>query len=49
MLFRSPYVGRNAEILSLLQAGRPAEAAAALEVYLGESERTVLAAFARLG
>lgn len=48
-LLHAPYVGRNAEILSLLQAGRPAEAAAALEVYLGESERTVLAAFARLG
>lgn len=48
-LLHAPYVGRNAEILSLLQAGRPAEAAAALEVYLSESERTVLAAFARLG
>ena len=48
-LLHAPYVGRNADILSLLQAGRPAEAAAALEVYLGESERTVLAAFARLG
>lgn len=48
-LLHAPYVGRNAEILSLLQAGRPAEASAALEVYLSESERTVLAAFARLG
>ena len=48
-LLHAPYVGRNADILSLLQSGRPAEAAAALEVYLGESERTVLAAFARLG
>lgn len=48
-LLHAPYVGRNAEILALLQAGRPAEAAAALETYLGESERTVLAAFARLG
>lgn len=48
-LLHAPYVGRNADILSLLQSGRPAEAAAALEVYLSESERTVLAAFARLG
>lgn len=48
-LLHAPYVGRNAEILAFLQAGRPAEAAAALETYLGESERTVLAAFARLG
>lgn len=43
----APYIDRNVAILQLLEAGRPAEAAAALDAYLVQSERTVLAAYAR--
>ncbi|WP_295047562.1 GntR family transcriptional regulator [uncultured Paracoccus sp.] len=44
-----PYIDRNAQILDLLTQGQQAQAAAMLEGYLDESERVVLAAFARLG
>ena len=46
-MLHAPYVDMNEEILRRLEAGQPQEAAAALEAYLGQSERTVLAAFAR--
>ncbi len=46
-LLHEPYVEMNADILHRLEAGRPQEAAAALEAYLTQSERTVLAALAR--
>ncbi|MCO6177066.1 GntR family transcriptional regulator [Ciceribacter sp. RN22] len=45
----APYVDLNATILEQLKAGKSVEAARALEAYLERSERTVLAAFARLG
>lgn len=45
----APYVDMNTAILQRLQEGRPAEAAAALDAYLVQSERTVLAAYARRG
>lgn len=45
----APYVDLNASILEQLKAGEAAEAARALEAYLERSERTVLAAFARIG
>ncbi len=45
----APYVDLNAAILEQLKAGKSVEAARALEAYLERSERTVLAAFARLG
>ncbi|MBA1200700.1 GntR family transcriptional regulator [Pseudomonas capeferrum] len=45
----APYIDMNTAILQRLVAGRPAEAAAALEAYLVQSERTVLAAYARRG
>lgn len=48
-LLHAPYVDLNAGILAKLEEGRPAEAAAALDTYLAQSERTVLAAFARIG
>ncbi|WP_026620886.1 DNA-binding GntR family transcriptional regulator (plasmid) [Ensifer sp. WSM1721] len=44
----APYVEMNAAILAQVEAGKMAEAAAALEAYLAHSERTVLAAFARI-
>ncbi|VDS07851.1 putative HTH-type transcriptional regulator YdfH [Paracoccus haematequi] len=44
-----PYIDRNARILDLLVEGRQDQAAAMLAGYLDESERVVLAAFARLG
>lgn len=47
-LLHAPYVDMNAEILHRLEAGQPQEAAAALEAYLSQSERTVLAALARV-
>ena len=43
-----PYIDRNAEILDLLVAGKQADAAALMARYLDDSERVVLAAFARL-
>jgi DNA-binding GntR family transcriptional regulator len=47
-LLHAPYVEMNFAILETLEAGRAEEAAAALEAYLAQSERTVLAAFGRL-
>ncbi|EHS53637.1 transcriptional regulator, GntR family [Rhizobium sp. PDO1-076] len=46
-LLHAPYVDLNAAILGKLEAGDTQEAAAALETYLLQSERTVLAAFSR--
>ncbi|MCQ0093297.1 GntR family transcriptional regulator [Roseovarius sp. M141] len=42
-----PYIQMNGAILAKLTEGRPAEAAALLETYLSQSERAVLAAFAK--
>lgn len=47
-LLHEPYVGMNEDILHRLEAGQPGDAAEALEAYLGQSERTVLAALARV-
>ncbi|MCF3641067.1 GntR family transcriptional regulator [Rhizobium sp. TRM95111] len=47
-MLHAPYVDLNANILAMLEAGKPKEAAAALDAYLAQSERTVLAAFARI-
>jgi DNA-binding GntR family transcriptional regulator len=47
-LLHAPYVDLNAAILEKLEAGMTAEAAVALEAYLAQSERTVLAAFSRI-
>ena len=47
-LLHGPYVEMNAAILEKLNAGDPKGAAAALEIYLLQSERTVLAAFSRI-
>lgn len=44
-----PFVVRNAEIVERLAANEPSEAARLLERYLIDSERTVLAAYTRLG
>lgn len=44
-----PYIDRNAQILALLMQGRQAEASRLLADYLEESERAILAAFARRG
>ncbi|KKW69310.1 GntR family transcriptional regulator [Lampropedia cohaerens] len=43
----SPYVEQNAQLLQLFEAGQMAEAAQALENYLIQSERMVLAVYAR--
>lgn len=43
-----PYLEMNVAIVELLEEGKPAEATAALESYLVQSERTVLAAYGRL-
>ena len=43
----APFVDMNAEIVALLAQGRPQDAAAALEDYLNQSERTMLAALAK--
>lgn len=43
----SPYIDMNAAILQRLEAGQAQEAAQALDAYLVQSERTVLAAYAR--
>lgn len=43
----APYVDMNVKILELTEAGRYAEAAAALQEYLVHSERIVLAVYAR--
>ncbi|KQR72896.1 GntR family transcriptional regulator [Rhizobium sp. Leaf384] len=48
-LLHAPYVDLNAAILDHLEAGRTQEAADLLEAYLTQSERTVLAAFSRIG
>lgn len=47
-LLHAPYVELNAAILEKLEAGMTHEAAEALEAYLMQSERTVLAAFSRI-
>ncbi|MDT1064345.1 GntR family transcriptional regulator [Paracoccus sp. CPCC 101403] len=47
-LLHEPYIDRNADILVRLEGGDPAGAAAMLDDYLGQSERVVLQAFARL-
>ncbi len=47
-LLHAPYVDMNADILHRLEKGQPVQAALALEAYLGQSERTVLAALARV-
>ncbi len=47
-LLHAPYVEMNAAILEKLVSGDPRGAAAALEAYLLQSERTVLAAFSRI-
>ena len=47
-LLHAPYVEMNAAILEKLVAGDPKGAATALETYLLQSERTVLAAFSRI-
>ncbi|MFN4208330.1 MAG: GntR family transcriptional regulator [Agrobacterium albertimagni] len=47
-LLHAPYVEMNAAILEKLEAGDPKGAAVALEAYLFQSERTVLAAFSRI-
>lgn len=44
----APFVDRNQAILDLLEAGRPAEAAQALETYLGQAERLILSAYSPL-
>ncbi|WP_337269228.1 GntR family transcriptional regulator [Oryzifoliimicrobium ureilyticus] len=46
-LLHSPYLDLNREIVGLLEAGRPKDAARMLSDYLDRSERTVLAAFSR--
>lgn len=43
----SPYVEQNAQLLQLFEAGQMAEAAQVLENYLIQSERMVLAVYAR--
>lgn len=43
----APYVDSNTKIIELLEAGKPQEAATALNDYLVHSERIVLAAYAR--
>lgn len=47
-LFYAPYVDKNAHILALLQEGENKKAAEAMMEYIALSERTVLAAWARL-
>ncbi|MDI7861853.1 GntR family transcriptional regulator [Rhizobiaceae bacterium n13] len=47
-LLHAPYVDLNAGILAQVEAGQTREAAVALEVYLAQSERTILAAFSRI-
>ncbi len=42
-----PYVDRNLRVLALYDAGQTVEAAAILEEYLVQSERTVIAAYSR--
>ncbi|MEB4615307.1 GntR family transcriptional regulator [Leucobacter sp. M11] len=43
----APYLDQNVRILELFEAGQRAEAAALLDAYLVQSERTILAAYAR--
>jgi len=44
----APYVQKNVRILALLQAGQGAQAALAMQEYLVQSEREVLAGFTRM-
>lgn len=48
-MLHAPYIDRNAQILERLEAGDAATASVMLDEYLGQSERVVLQAFARLG
>lgn len=48
MLHR-PYIERNRQILTTLESGEPEAASRILADYLDQSERAVMAAFARLG
>lgn len=48
-LLHRPFVERNDEIVRQVEAGDRAAAVAALDRYLADSERIVLAAFTRLG
>ena len=48
-LLHSPYISMNGDILARLEGGDASGAARLLEEYLGQSERAVMAAFARLG
>lgn len=43
----APYLDQNVRILELFESGQRAEAAALLDAYLVQSERTILAAYAR--
>lgn len=47
-MLHAPYVDLNAGILARLESGQAKAAAEELEAYLAQSERTVLAAFARV-
>ncbi|GAA3147736.1 GntR family transcriptional regulator [Planomonospora alba] len=44
--FHEPFVSRNLELVELLEAGRTAEAGAALERYLDDAEELLLRAYA---
>ncbi|MGE4482549.1 GntR family transcriptional regulator [Acidocella sp.] len=46
-LLHAPYVDMNADIVRRLETDQPRDAAIALESYLNQSERTLLAALAR--
>ena len=43
--FHEPYVGRNAEIATLIEQGRPEAAATALSTYLDDAEHQLLTGF----
>ncbi len=47
-LLHAPYIEMNAAILADVEAGRMSEASEAMERYLAQSERTILAALARV-
>lgn len=44
----APYIGRNAAILALFESGAAGDAASALEDYLVQAERFILAAYSRI-
>lgn len=47
-MLHAPFIGLNREIVERAAAGEMAKAAALLAIYLEQSERTIMAAFARL-